>query len=83
MRRLMVLAMVAVLACANIGCLAVVATETVATSSKRVEVVDGQLYIIDLAKNTAKRVQIVKECEVITEVTTEANTEVTLDENQP
>jgi len=83
MRRLMLLLTVAALACANIGCLAVVATETVATASKRVEVVDGQLYVIDLATNTAKPVRLVKQSEVITEVTSETTAEATLDETNP
>ena len=83
MRRLMLTLTVTVLAFANIGCLAVVATETVETASKRVEVVDGQLYVIDLATNTAKPVRLLKECEVIKEVSSDSTAELTLNEANP
>ena len=69
MRRLMLSLVMVLLACANVGCLAVVANETLEASTKRVAVVDGQMYIIDLEANTAKKVHMVKESEVITETT--------------
>ena len=83
MRRLMLSLVMVLLACANVGCLAVVANETLEASTKRVAVVDGQMYIIDLEANTAKKVHMVKESEVITEADSETITETTADEAKP
>ena len=71
------------MACANVGCLAVVANETLETSTKRVAVVDGQMYIIDLEANTAKKAYTVKESEVTTEADSETIAERTTDEARP
>ena len=71
MRRLRFLLTAALLACVNIGCLAVVSTETVATSGKRVAVLDGEVYIIDLADNTATRVRMTEAGEPVTETNIE------------
>ena len=83
MRRLMLSLVMVLLACAYVGCLAVVANETLEASTKRVAVVDGQMYIIDLEANTAKKVHMVKESEVITEADSETITETTADEAKP
>ncbi len=83
MRRVILSLAVALLACANAGCLAVVASETLEASTKRVAVVDGQMYVINLETNTAKPVRMVKSCEVVTEDALETTTEATLDETQP
>ena len=83
MRRLMLSAMVLLAAGANLGCLAVVSNETLAASTKRVAVVEGQMYIIDLETHTAKTVKMVREAEVITETTVETTSEATIDEAHP
>ena len=83
MRRVILSLVVALLACANTGCLAVVATETLEASTKRVAVVDGQMYVVNLETNTAKPVRMVKRCEIITEDALETTTEVTINETQP
>ena len=83
MRRLILSLTVMLLACANVGCLAVVANETLEASTKRVAVVDGQMYIIDLETNTANKVHMVKESEVITEADSETITEATAADARP
>ncbi|MFH0981365.1 MAG: hypothetical protein V2A79_07495 [Planctomycetota bacterium] len=80
MRRSVLLMGAALLACANIGCLAVVSNETLAASSRRVAVVDGQMYVIDLQNNTAKRVRLVPEGEVSIELPSETEPETTASE---
>ena len=75
MRRVRFLLTAVLLACANIGCLAVVATETVATSGKRVAVLDGEVYIIDLSDSTATRVRMVEADEPIAETDIEVKSE--------
>ncbi|MCP4592293.1 MAG: hypothetical protein GY842_16290 [bacterium] len=83
MRKWMLILVVACLACANIGCLAVVANETLETSSKRIGMVEGQMYIIDVEKNTATRVEIVQDRAEFTEVTEATSSEVVSASPQP